>query len=209
MTELPIWVWVVSGLGVIAAGIGLAYLIIFLFWKIENRFFPKPERRRDIFEEWNLEEKEEEISENNILEEVKVEETTEEPEEEPTPERENIEIAEEENKEEIAPVFIEPSYDESHRLIKFAITLRPRFNHSFQRANTIVCWDIGMENGTEVRDTEGNIMTLRIIEPRSEVESRRIFLVDESKQRAISVITVKEYLRREANLDIDKMKIQP
>ncbi|MFC1951519.1 hypothetical protein ACFLYI_00560 [Chloroflexota bacterium] len=40
MIQLPIWVWVVSVLGVIAAGVGLGYLLIYLFWRIERYFNP-------------------------------------------------------------------------------------------------------------------------------------------------------------------------
>jgi len=43
MIQLPIWLWIVSVLGVIAAGVGLAYLLIFLFWRIEKYFSPTPE----------------------------------------------------------------------------------------------------------------------------------------------------------------------
>lgn len=43
MIQLPIWLWIVSVLGVIAAGVGLAYLLIYLFWRIEKYFSPTPE----------------------------------------------------------------------------------------------------------------------------------------------------------------------
>lgn len=41
MVQFPIWVWFLWVVGVIAAGVGLGYLIIFLFWKIERKFFPE------------------------------------------------------------------------------------------------------------------------------------------------------------------------
>ena len=52
MIQLPIWLWIVSVLGVIAAGVGLAYLLIFLFWRIEKYFSPAPEPEEEkIIEE--------------------------------------------------------------------------------------------------------------------------------------------------------------
>jgi hypothetical protein len=41
MVQFPIWVWILWVVGVIAAGVGLGYLIIFLFWRIERKFFPE------------------------------------------------------------------------------------------------------------------------------------------------------------------------
>jgi hypothetical protein len=202
MTELPVWVWIVSAIGVIAAGIGLAYLIIFLFWKIEKRFFPKAERNKEIIREPIVEEPEESLEpeeeikiEETFDQEQKVEETVEQPE-----------VIEEE--EEIIPVIPEPAYGDKNRLIKFATTLRSDFKHPFNQADMIVCWDIGLANGAEVRDTEGTVMKLRVIEPGTATDSRRIFLVDESGQKTIPILTGKGYLKKEANLDVDNMKIR-
>ena len=48
MVQLPIWVWAVSVVGVIAAGIGLGYLLIYLFWRAERYFFPEVAVPKDI-----------------------------------------------------------------------------------------------------------------------------------------------------------------
>ena len=154
---IPIWVWVVSVVGVIAAGIGLGYLIIYLFWRIERYFFP-------------------EIAVPKKIEpEIKVEE----------------------------PV---PVPSERNRLVKFTYILKSKFSHPFEKANTIVCWDLALENRDEVRDALGEQMKLRVIKPKSETERIRYTLMDESGHRTIQVILGKEYLKRETNLDFDKMK---
>lgn len=191
MIQLPIWVWVVLVLGVIAAGIGLGYLLIFLFWKIEKYFSPQPVVRSEIQPEAQAEE--------SIIQL--------EPEKEPILEKESIEVADEEVKEEIPPIMVEPISGEQNRLIKVTTVLHSRFSHSFHKTNTIVCWDIALENGDEVRDAEGKVMKLQVVEPRSKAEHARYILVDESGNQAISVIIGKEYLKRETKQDFYKMNI--
>lgn len=177
MIQLPIWLWVVSVLGVIAAGIGLGYLIIFLFWKIEKHFRPQP------------------VIPKYFKEEVKVEESIKQPEpvKEPVLEKEMF------------PVMVEPISGEKNRLIKFTTILHHKFNHPFHEANTIVCWNIDLKNGDEIRDAEDKVMKLRVIEPQNESEHTRYILVDESGQQQISIIHGKDYVKRETNLDFDKM----
>ena len=157
MTQFPIWVWVVSVVGVIATGIGLGYLIIYLFWRIERYFSPKVAVPK------------------KVKPEIKVEE----------------------------PV---PVPSERNRLVKFTYILNSKFNHPFEKANTIVCWDLALENGDEVRDALGEQMRLQVIKPKSEPERIRYTLMDKSGHRTIQVILGKEYLKRETNLDFDKMK---
>ena len=41
MMQLTVWVWVLSVVGAFAAGIGLGYLLIYLFWRTESDFFPE------------------------------------------------------------------------------------------------------------------------------------------------------------------------
>ena len=196
MIENPIWVWVVSILGVIAAGIGLGYLIIFLFWKIEQYFSSPPAVSTAVHEE-------EQVEEPAVITE---------PYEEPA---ENLEPAatlsqnevQKETKEEPIPVMSESISDEENRFIKFTTVLHARFNHPFAQVNTIVCWDIGLENGDEVRDSGGNVMKFRVIESPSEPKATRSLLVDETEQKTIRVISVKEYMKRESNIDVDKMKL--
>ncbi|MFC1965029.1 hypothetical protein ACFLWG_03405 [Chloroflexota bacterium] len=191
MIQIPVWLWVVSVLGVIAAGIGLGYLIIFLFWRIEKYFYPRPVVRSDIQAE------------------MKVEEPLEqpEPEEEPVLEKESIEVVDEEVKKEMASIMVAPISGEKNSLIKFTTILQSKFNHPFHKANTIVCWDIALKNGDEVQDTEGKVMKLQVIKPPNESEHARCILVDESGHKKISIIPAKEYIKRETTLDFDKVKI--
>ncbi len=155
--QFPIWIWVVSVVGVIAAGIGLGYLLIYLFWRVERYFFPEVAVPKKIEPE------------------IKVEE----------------------------PV---PVTSERNRLVKFTYILNSQFNHPFEKANTIVCWDLALENGDEVRDALGEQMKLQVIKPKSETERIRYTLMDKSGHRTIQVILGKEYLKRETNLDFDKIK---
>ena len=157
MTQFPVWVWVVSVVGVIATGIGLGYLIIYLFWRIERYFSPKVAVPKKIGPETKVEE----------------------------------------------PV---PVPSEGNRLVKFTCILKSKFSHPFEKANTIVCWDLALKNGDEVRDALGEQMKLQVIKPKSETERIRYILMDKSGHRTIQVILGKEYLKRETNLDFDKMK---
>lgn len=156
MTQFPIWVWVVSVVGVIATGIGLGYLIIYLFWKIERYFFP----------------------------EVAVPKKVEQP----------------------VTIIKDAVSSERNRLVKFTYILKSKFSHPFEKANTIVCWDLALKNGDKVRDALGEQMKLQVIKPKSESERIRYILMDESGHRTIQVILGKEYLKRETNLDFDKVK---
>ncbi len=155
--QFPIWVWVVSVVGVIAAGIGLGYLIIYLFWRIERYFSPKVAVPKKVEPE------------------IKVEE----------------------------PV---PVPSERNRLIKFTYILNSKFNHPFEKADTIICWDLALKNGGEVWDAGGKQMKLRMTRPKGKTERARYTLMDKSGLRTISVIPAKEYLERETNLNFDKMK---
>jgi len=158
MTQFPIWVWAVSVVGVIAAGIGLGYLLIYLFWRVERYFFPEVAVPKKVEPE------------------IKVEEPV------PVPSGRN-------------------------RLVKFTYILNSQFNHPFEKADTIICWDLALEDGDEVRDAEGKQMKLQVIKPKSEAERVRYILTDKPGHHTVSVIPAKEYLERETNLDLDKMKI--
>jgi len=186
--QYPVWVWVVSVLVVIVAGIGLGYLIIYLFWKIVGDSRPKMVVRENV----------------QLIDDV---EESFSPVEEQMFEDVNSNYMEQKAGEEIAPIMAGASSSERNQLIKFTYVLHSRFNHPFEKADTIVCWDIALEDGDEVRDTKGNIMKLRMIEPQSEAESARYILVDEVGSHTILVILGKEYLKRETNLDLDKAKM--
>lgn len=56
MTQFPVWVWVISAVGVIATGIGLGYLLIYLFWRAERYFFPEVAVPKKIEPEIKVEE---------------------------------------------------------------------------------------------------------------------------------------------------------
>jgi len=190
MVELPVWGWVVGVIGVIAAGIGLGYLIIFLFWKIERYFNPP--------------------APPPVIKEVPVEEPPVpcEPEEPVAQEEEPpVEVVEEVTEEEIAPVMLASMSDEEKRFVKFTMVLHARFNHPFKGLRTIACWDIGLEDGDISRDTEGNELTFRVIGSAGEEKPPRYYLVDESGTTTISVVAGKKYLKQQANLDVDKIKL--
>ena len=173
MPQLPIWLWVVSVVGVIATGIGLGYLLIYLFWRVEKFFFPEV------------------ASPKNTEPEIKVEEPVIQPE--PV-------------EEEIVPILKDAISSELNRLVKFTYILNSKFKHPFEKANTIVCWDLTLENGDEVRDILGNQMKLKVTKPTSEAERIRYTLTDKSGHHTISIISSKEYLERETKFDFDKVK---
>ncbi len=158
MIQLPIWLWIVSVLGVIAAGIGLAYIIIFLFWRIEKYFSPTLEPEEEIIVE------------------------------------------------EDSPVIIEQKIEEKpsagNRFIRFADVLHSQFNHSFKTVTTIVCWDIALKHGEEVRDKNGNQMKLQVIKPKKPTERTRYLLVDKTGHQMISVVLGREYIKQETKLDL-------
>jgi hypothetical protein len=158
LPNLPIWLWIVSVLGVIAAGIGLAYLIIFLFWKIEKYFSPLPE-----------------------------------PKKEEVPQEDSPEIMERE---------IEEIPSLGNKFIRFADVLHSQFNHSFKTVTTIVCWDIALKHGEEVRDKDGNQMKLQVIQPKKSTERTRYLLVDKTGHQMISVVLGREYIKQETKLDL-------
>ncbi len=156
MIQLPIWVWIASVLGVIAAGVGLAYLLIFLFWKIEKYFSPPPEP----VEETIIDQKIEEI----------------------------------------------PSV--VNRFIRFPDVLHSQFKHSFKTVTTIVCWDIALKHGEEVRDEKGIQMKLQVIQPKNLTERTRYLLVDKTGHQMISVVLGKEYMKQGMQFDLDMIKLR-
>lgn len=168
MMQFPIWIWVVSVVGVIAVGTGLGYLLIYLFWRIERFFFPEVATPRKIEPE------------------IKVEEPVSVEEEMPTIIKDSI-----------------PSG--RNRLVKFTYILNPQFNHPFEKADTIICWDLALKNGDEVRDAGGKQMKLQVTRPKGETERVRYTLADKSGHHTVSVILAKEYLKRETKLNFDKV----
>jgi hypothetical protein len=190
MMELPVWVWVVSALGVIAVGVGLGYLIIFLFWKIEQLLGPPVPPAPPPPPEEQVEEPE------------PMEEPEPEPEEEPLPE-----TADEPTEEELAPVMLASMSDEDRKYVKFTTVLHARFKHPFAGVRIIACWEIGLEEGDEIRDADGNVLVFRVTPPDEEDRSPRYFLADEAGKAHISVISGKEYIRQETQLDVDKIRL--
>ena len=153
--QFPIWIWVASVVGVIAAGIGLGYLLIYLFWRIERYFFPEVAVPKKVEPE------------------IKVEE----------------------------PV---PVPSERNRLVKFTYILNSQFNHPFEKADTIICWNLALKNGDEVWDAGGKQMKLQVTRLKGETERVRYTLADKSGHHTVSVIPAKEYLERETKLNFDK-----
>jgi len=165
--QFPIWVWVVSIAGIIAAGVGLGYLLIYLFWRIERFFFPEVAIPRKVEPE------------------IKVEE--------PVP------VAEE-----VVTIIKDAIPSGRNRLVKFTYILNSQFNHPFEKADTIICWDLALKNGDEVRDAEGKKMNLQTTRLKGEPERVRYTLADKSGQHTVSVIPAKEYLERETKFSFDK-----
>ena len=165
--QFPIWIWVVSVVGVIAAGIGLGYLLIYLFWRIERYFFPEA------------------FVPKKVEPEIKVEE--------PVP-----------VEEEVVANIMDAIPSQRNRLVKFTYILNPKFNHPFEKADTIICWDVALKKGDEVRDAGGKRMKLQVTAPKGEPARVRYTLVDKSGHNTVSVISAKKFLERETKLDFDK-----
>ncbi len=165
--QFPIWIWVVSVVGVIAAGIGLGYFLIYLFWRIERYFFPEA------------------VVPKKVEPEIKVEE--------PVP-----------VEEEVVTIIKDAIPSGRNRLVKFIYILNSQFSHPFEKADTIICWDVALKNGDEVRDADGKQMNLQMTRLKGETERVRYTLADKSGRHTVSVIPAKEYLERETKLNFDK-----
>ncbi len=165
--QFPIWIWVVSIVGVIATGIGLGYFLIYLFWRVERYFFPEV------------------VVPKKVEPEIKVEE--------PVPVEEKV-----------VTMIKDAIPSERNRLVKFTYILNSQFNHPFEKADTIICWDLALKNGDEVRDAGGKQMKLQMTRLKGETERVRYTLADKSGHHTVSVIPAKEYLERETKLDFDK-----
>jgi hypothetical protein len=94
-----------------------------------------------------------------------------------------------------------------NRLIKFTYILNSQFNHPFEKADTIICWDINLKHGDEVRDAVGKQMKLNINRLEGEMERVRYTIADKSRHHIISVIPAKKYLERESGLNSDKVRM--
>ena len=167
--QFPIWMWVVSVVGIIAAGVGLGYLLIYLFWRIERYFFPEV------------------IVPKKVVPEIKVEEPV--------------------SVQEVPVIAKDVIPSGRNRLVKFTYILNSQFNHSFERADTIICWDLALKNGDEVRDVGSKQMKLQMTRLKGEEERVQYTLVDKSGHHTISVLPAKEYLERKTNLNLDKAMI--
>ncbi|MFC1905123.1 hypothetical protein ACFLXT_05145 [Chloroflexota bacterium] len=168
--QFPIWVWVALVVGVIAAGIGLGYLIIYLFWRIDRYF------------------SHEVAVPKKVKPEIKVEE--------PVPVEEKVVT----NIQDAIP-------SERTRLVKFTYILNSKFYHPFEKADTIICWDLDLKNGDEIWDAGGKQMKLQVTRLKGETERVRYTLADESGHHTVSVIPTKEYLERETKLNSDKVRM--
>lgn len=172
MLDFPIWVWVVTVPGVIAAGIGLGYLLIYLFWRIERYIFPEP------------------VVPEIVEPEIKVKE----PPPPPPVEEEVVAI-------------IKDAIPSGGNRIKLAYTLGSHFNHPFNIADTIICWNLTLGHGDEVRDTEGKQMKMQVSRVKGETERIQYILTDKSGHHTVSVIPAKKYLEQKTGLKLDKVTI--
>jgi hypothetical protein len=168
--QFPIWIWVVSVVGVIAAGIGLGYLLIYLFWRIERYFFPEVSIPKKVEPETKVEE--------------------------PVP-----------VEEEVVTIIKDAIPSGRNRLVKFTYILSSQFNHPFEKADTIICWDLALKNGDEVQDAGGTKMKLQVVRLKGETARVRYTLADKSGHHTVSVIPAKEYIERETKFSFDKAMI--
>ncbi|MBN2239683.1 MAG: hypothetical protein JW712_07905 [Dehalococcoidales bacterium] len=209
--ELPVWGWVLVGLGVIAAGIVVAYIIIFFFWKIAKASFSPP----IVMAATKPEVKEEEIKkEEPVTDETErndIEAVDENIYEEETPE-----IIEEPPAEEISPVIeqppvieepsiVHPSTGTGKKMIRFTMNLGSGFGYPFDEVSSIICWNTSLRNGDAVRDPNGNIMKLRITEPENKEGQQSAILTDELEGKQVPVVIGRKYLKEKTSLDLDKI----
>ncbi len=204
---MPVWGWILSALGTIATGIGLGYLIIFLFWKIEKVLGPLPVIRKEIPQPAAAIAPPEETTSEEIPVEAEppVEEEILVQEEIPV-RKEDVPEEKEVSIEEATPVMNELHTGKDAKSIRFTTVLTKQFNHPFRTVSTIVCWDVAVENGDAVYDTEGQVRTFRADIGQEGEAKKRYCLVDEDLQNIISVVSGKNYIKQETTLDVDKMR---
>ena len=196
--QFPIWIWVVLVVGVIAAGIGLGYLIIYLFWRIERYFSPKITVPQKVESEIEVEEPVPNEIKSDFSPEVAVLEKVES----------EIKIGESmQDAEDMFTDIKDAIPSKRNRLIKFTYILNSQFNRPFEKVDTIICWDITLKHGDEVRDSVGKQMKLHINRLEGEMERVRYTIADKSGHHIISVIPAKEYLERETRLNPDKLRM--
>ena len=172
MLDFPIWVWVVTVLGVIATGIGLGYLLIYLFWRIQQYFFPEP------------------VVPKTVEPDIEVKESP------PSPPVE----------EEVVTIIKDAIPTRGNR-IKLAYTLGGHFNRPFDMVDIIICWNLALGHGDEIRDTEGKKMKMQVSRFKDEPERLQHILTDKSGQHMVSVIPAKKYLEQKTGLKLDKSAI--
>jgi len=205
---MPVWGWILSALGTIAAGIGLGYLIIFFFWKIEKLMAPMKVAVIETPQE----------SDNAVTDDKPVPDDTgktgeTEPENETIiePETEAAAACEvtvvpetkEVHEEELTPVMVEKNDLRERRSIKFVTVLKPAFKHPFRTADTIVCWDMAVTSGDCVRDCEGNELWFQVMKTPEGKQPEQYWLTDADLCPVISVVSAKQYIKAETNLDLD------
>ncbi len=196
--QFPIWVWFALVVGVIAAGIGLGYLIIYLFWRIERYFSPAVAVHKKVEPEIKVEEPVVDEMESSFTPEITI------------PQKAEPDIQVEEPaavEEELVTNIKDAGLSERNRLIKFTYILNSQFNKLFEEADTIICWDLSLRNGDEVWDVGGKQMKMQVNRIQSKTERVKYTLADESGHHTISVIPAKEYLERETKLNFDKLRV--
>ena len=173
--EVSVWVWVAGVLGVIVVGIGLGYLIYYLFWgngRYSSKLTGVGVKMKSISPQIPVD-KEIESGSAPVLEQLV---------------EEDIEGVEHEvSAEQTIPV-------------RFAYTLDSKFNHPFERVGTIVCVNNALADGDEVRDTEDRAMKFCVIAPQGETDCTQYVLVEEGGQYRIPVIVLKAYVQEKVKL---------
>jgi hypothetical protein len=195
--ELPIWGWILGVVGVIGAGIGLGYLIIWLFWKTLGSYFvpvrTQPQAPPVI-----------ELENSGQAELAGQTEAFPEPEDHTDLNLEKAEImVEQMENEKPAETLPDVTPEVDRQSIKFAVNLKSGFQHSFKETGTIVCWNMDIHEGEAVRDKDGLVLKLHCAQ--TETGSPVYTLQDEFGHAVVRVFSLKNYLKKETGLDIDRV----
>jgi hypothetical protein len=90
---------------------------------------------------------------------------------------------------------------ESMFFVEFKFSLKTEFNHAFAHLASIVCWDCGLSDGSEITDIENKRRVLRVTPPQGDVNYTRYMLVSSTETHNVEVFVLKEYLKEKLNLE--------
>lgn len=85
--------------------------------------------------------------------------------------------------------------------VEFKNILEQNFNHSFANLYSIVCWDINLKNGDEIKDLAGEKRILKIIPPEDDNGYTKYYLDNSRSERKIEVFVLKSYLNDKLGIE--------